>query len=907
MQSLSLSWIRQPFPPGKDLVKRPLPDGGHGHGSGSAPRSPRELQHAGSPSHAHNNLRQLHDQRASRQPSAPGSPRLSPRQGARAAPPVDAPVVGAAYVPPGLLDRPDILAAVCAGWTAGVGTTSGAGLANTFTDNAGGDALPATLFAGGLFNLLCSLVDTGLTLHAWREAHQQYQMFEALLQAQHLLLHRLKDQLRHGPDPQLQAEHDLAQFNVDVLIGLLKGFENAYLLSPERERAVERRQLHLDHLVTADEALRLRQQALAYPDERRQGLADHAEQRRDALQARIDAFDAASRVPLFERMREGLSHPLDLLGGLSDEQIAFLRDGVLQGAKVPFQFFNALATLLPQLITSGAAGAALDVMGQAVPPVAALLALAGLLTAHGDRVGGQKRMGKARAARRAKLRAFERVAWGLSPDSVDPGADPEQVKQALQVRRNLARQLAKAIQRTNQAKLVAWARQFRGKCNLLNVLLLLGGFVATLVGTGPYASIPATVVGSLLGLLLLLHLAKYQGYLAADKRRMRRRHEEATAFGDTGGVKAGQLYDGRQDGDTSMTDAQRQALRNNTYLSLAWLQGQLYEVGLQASQAPGGEPPLCDAERALLDAGVPPDTLRALRRATLVRTRAQHGQLVRAVATGTIGLRLFPIGPSAPVHGAADEGRAPVPVLRTQAAHAPGAFASLVDLDDAVKRAGKTQGRRRNKRVGRIARGFWFKPLATPKQAVKALKRHERRGDTEALAQLRRDLLQPLLSGLPLRPDGLGVAWPERYQGGGEDDPDTADCLIRFLRELQDTCRLGQLALADEQEKGRWSDRWMRRRLHDCAELVEYLVAAVQQERAQPEPWWDGLIDSHPVFRPADDEAERIDLWSSGREGDEALSVIDDPFSASQTSEASFHGDAPEQAAGPLPAYAIKV
>ncbi len=897
MQSLSLNWIRQPPFPCKARVERPsihpLPDGG----SGLAPRSPRTLQHPGSPSHAQNNLRQLHDQRASRQPSAPGSPRLSPRQGARAAPPVDAPVVGAAYAAPGLLDRPDLLAAVCAGWATGAGATSGTGLANAFTDNAGGDALPATLFAGGLFNLLCSLVDTGLTLHAWREAHQQYQAFEALLGAQHLLLHQLNDQLRHGPEPRLRAARDLAQFNVDALTGLLKGFEKAYLLGPERERAIERRQLHLDHLVSADEALRLRQQALAYPDERRQGLADHAERQRDALQARIDAFDAASRVPLFERMREGLSHPLDLLAGLSDEQIAFLRDGALQGAKIPFQLFSALATLLPHLLTSGAA---LDTVGQAVPPVAVLLALAHLLTANWDRVGGQKRMGKARAARLAKLQAFERVVWGLSPDSVTPGADPEQVKQALQVRRNLARQLAKAIQRTNQAKRVAWARKFRGKFNLVNFLLSLLGLAAMAAGTGSYGAIPAAVVGSALGLFLLTHLAKYQAYLAADKQRMRRRDREARALRDADGFKASELYAGRLGVDAPLNEAQRQALRHNTYLSLDWLQGQLYEVGLQASQAPGGAPPPCDAERALLDAGVAPDTLRALRQAAWVRTRAQHGQLVRAVATGTIGLRLFPSDPSAPLDGH----HAPVPVLRTQAAQAPTPFAHLADLDEAVKHAGKAQLRRDHNRVGRLARGFGRKSLATPGQALKALERHERRGDTEALAQLRRDLLQPLLSGLPLRPDGLGIAWPERYQGGGEDDPDTADCLIRCLRELQDTCRLGQLALADEQEKGRWSDRWMRRRLRDCAELAERLIQAVQQERAQPEPWWDALVDGPPVFRPADDEAEPIDLWSSGREGDEALSVVSGPPAAF---EASFHGDAPEQAANRLPAYAVKV
>lgn len=902
MQSLSLGWIRRPPSPRKARVEspptRPSPDGGHG--SDSAPRRPRTLQPPGSPSHAQNNLRQLHDQRASRQPSAPGSPRPSPRQGVRAAAPADAPVVGAAYVAPGLLDRPDLLSAVCASWAAGVGATSGAGLANAFTDSAGGDALPATLLAGGAFNLLCSLVDTGLTLHAWREARQQYQVFEALLGAQHLLLHQLNHQLRHGPDPRVQAARDLAQFNVDALIGLLKGFEKAYLLGPERERAAERRLLHLDHLVSADVALRLRQQALAYPDERRQGLADHAERQRDALQARIDAFDAASRVPLFERMRDGLHRPLDLLGGLSNEQVAVLRDGVLQGAKAPFQLFNALATLLPQLITSGAAGAALDTVGQAVPPVAALLALAGLLTAHGDHRGGRQRIGKARATRRAKLLTFERVVWGLSPDSFNPGADPEQVKQAQQVRRNLARQLVKAIQRSNQAKRVAWARQFRGKLNLFNFLLSLLGLAAMAAGTGSYGTIPAAVVGSALGLFLLTHLAKYQAYLAADRQRMRRRDREAQAFGDADGVKAGLLYAGRLDGDTSMSEAQRQALRHNTFLSLGWLQGQLYEAGLQASRGPEGEPPLCDAEQALLDAGATPDTLRALRQAAGVQTREQHGQLVRAVATGTIGLRLLASRPSAPLEG----DRAPGPVLRTHAAHAPTPFAPLADLIDAVKRAGKAERRRGHNRVGRLARGLWRKSLATPRQALKALERHERRGDTDALAQLRRDLLQPLLNGLPLRPDGLGIAWPERYRGNGDDDPDTADCLIRCLRELQDSCRLGQLALSDEQEKGRWSDRWMRRRLRDCAELAERLVQAVQQERAQPEPWWDELVDGPPVFRLADDEAERFDRWSSGREGDEALSVIDGPFDASG---ASWHGDAPEPAAGPLPAYAMKV
>lgn len=911
MQSLSLSWIRQPPsprkrpPPGTDTVgrgaerslSRPLPDSGGSRGS--APATPRRLAQR-EPSHAHNNLKRLQDLHASRPSPTPDNPRGSPRRTARATAPTDAPVVGATYVAPGLLDRPDLLAAVCAGWAGGVGLTSLTGALGSLDNNA--EALPCVLFAGGTFNLLCSLVDTGLTLHAWREAKKQYQVFESLLGAQHLMLHGLEHQLRHGPEPQLQAARDLARFNVDVLTSLLKGFEKAYLLPPERERAAERRRLQLEHLVSADEALRLRQQALAYPDARRQGLADDAEQRRDACQARMGAFDATSRVPLFERMREGLGHPLELLGQLSDEQIAFLRDGLLQGVKVPFHGFNLVAALLPHV--APVAGAALDTVGQAVPPVAALLAVLNLATANWDRQGGHKRMGKARAGRRARLKAFGDVVWGLAPERVDPHASPEQVQQAQQVRRNLARQLAKAIQRTNWAKCVALARKFRGKFNLANALLSLAGLVAMAAGTGSYGTIPASVVGALLGLWLLTQLAKYQGYLAADKRRMHRRHREAQDFGDADGAKAAQLYAGRLDGDASLTDAQRRALRGNAYLSLGWLQGQLYAAGLQATQARGDEPPLCDAEQVLLDAGVARESLRALRQATWIRTREQHGQMVGAVATGTLGLRLFPSAPHAPPDGGADGGHAAPAVLRTHAAQAPAPFATLTDLDDAVKRAGKTQLRRDHHRAGRLARGFWRKALATPRQAVKALERHQRRGDTDALAQLRRDLLQPLLNGLPLRPDGLGIAWPAHYRGTSEDDPDTADCLIRCLRELQDTCRLGQLALADGQEKARWSDRWMRRRLHDNAELAERLIQAVQDERVQPEPWWNELIEGPPVFRSADDEAERMDPWSSGQEGDEALSAIEGALDASQ---APFHGDASEQAAGPLPAYAIKV
>lgn len=913
----SLSWIHRPHTPRKhppsktDIVRmgaaeRSLTRSSTDSGSslGWEPATPRSLQYRGSPSHAHNNLRQLHDLRASRPSSAPDSPRLSPRPNARAAP-LDAPLVSASYVPPGMLDMNGAMAAVCASWAAGAGLTSVGSVVSNLGNNA--EALPCVLFAGGAFNLLCSLIDTGLTIHAWREAKKQYQVFESLLGAQHLMLHELKDQLRHGADPQLQAARDLAQFNVDVLSSLLKGFEKAYLLPAERPLASERRQLQLDHLVTADEALRLRQQALAYPDERRQGLADDAERRRDALQARIEAFDATSQVPLFERMREGLSHPLDLLGNLSDEQIAFLRDGVLQGAKVPLQFFNALAALLPHLVSSGAAGAALDTVGQVVPPLAVLLTMLNLVTAHWDQQGGQNRMRKARAGRDAKLRAFERVVRGFAPDSVDPHATPEQVQQTQRVRRNLARQLTKAVERANRAKCAALARKFRGKFNLANFLLSLAGVIAMAAGTGSYGTIPAAAVSAVLGLWLLTQLAKYQGYLAADKQRMHRRHREAEAFGDPNGVKTGQLYAGRLDGDASMTDTQRLALQDNTYLSLGWLRGQLYEVGLQASRALGSEPPLCDAEQALLDAGVPRETLHALRQAALVRTPAQHGRLVDAMATGVLGLRLFPADRRAPPDGVADGDHALPPVLRTRAAQALTSFASLADLDLAIKGAGKSQLRRRNKRPGRIARGFWFKPLATPKKMVRALDRHATRGDAPALNQLRRDVLQPLLNSLPLRPDGLGIAWPAHYRGTGEDDPDTADCLIRYLRELQDTCRLGQLALADGQQKERWSDRWMRRRLHDYAELAEALVAAVQQERHQAEPWWDELIDSHPVFRQADDAAERIDPWSSGHEGDEALSEMDFPSDTSEASEASFREDAPEQAAGPLPAYAIKV
>jgi hypothetical protein len=176
--------------------------------------------------------------------------------------------------------------------------------------------------------------------------------------------------------------------------------------------------------------------------------------------------------------------------------------------------------------------------------------------------------------------------------------------------------------------------------------------------------------------------------------------------------------------------------------------------------------------------------------------------------------------------------------------------------------------------------GIGPKRLATPRQATHWLKRHARRGETQALHELQRGVLEHLLHQLPRRADGLGIDWPERYRRG-QSDPDTADCLLAYLEEMQETCRLGDLALSDEQ-KTRWSDRWMRKRLQDNARLLEQLKDAVRAERPQAAPWWDELIDNPPVFRSLDEQAER------GEDGSD-----DDGFD--------------HRAPGPLPAYAIRV
>ncbi len=872
----SLPTFKHKAPPSRRGSERSSADSASGSGSGSALPSHRFPEHRDH-SHARNNLQLLQDQRGRRKGSTPRVPGHTPAA-PRAPGLEDAPVVSAAYTAPGLLDEPDALAVVCGAWAADVGFTSGTGIANILSG--GVDSLAVQTFTGGIFGLLFSVVDAGLTICAWREAKKQYQVFESLLGMQHLVQHRLKAHLRHDPDPALQAQWKLAQFNVGVLEGLLKAFEKAYLSPSEWPVAAQGRQLQLEHLVSADEALRLRQDALAYPDDRRQALADRAAQRRDALQTRIAEFDAASQVPLFERMREGLRHPIDLLDGLSDEQVAFLRDGVLQSAKLPFQLFTALSALLSQVIDSGLASAALDTVGDVAGPVGVLLTALGLLTAHWDQDGARKRQNKARAGRRAKLMAFENTVWRLHAASADPHADPEQLKQSRQVCHNVARQLAKAIQRANEGKRVAGARKLRGKLGKLNVLLLgLPGFIAWLAEATADAGIASLVVGGALGLWFLSQLTRYLAYLGADKRRMRRRDKEARAFGDADGSGAARLYAGHRDGEPGLDEARRQALSGNVYLSVGWLQGQLYEVGLQAMEARGGEPPLCDAERILLDAGVPADTLRHLRRAARIKTAQQHGQFVRAVATGALGLRAFLSGGHGARAAGTGEAHEPVSVVRTHAADAIGPFAHLADLDDAVKHMGKRE-RRALPPVARIVLGIGPKRLATPRQATHWLKRHARRGETQALHELQRGVLEHLLHQLPRRADGLGIDWPERYRRG-QSDPDTADCLLAYLEEMQETCRLGDLALSDEQ-KTRWSDRWMRKRLQDKARLLEQLKDAVRAERPQAAPWWDELIDNPPVFRSLDEQAER------GEDGSD-----DDGFD--------------HRAPGPLPAYAIRV
>jgi hypothetical protein len=767
-------------------------------------------------------------------------------------------VISTDNAPRGVLEQYQVMAAACASW--------GASVAGAHVGAWTGEAGVAATF--GIATTVFATYDMGLTFHSVRKARAQNQLFRQMLAAQFRLNHELNTRLRQGDDPLLRAALGVGRFNRDVLERLLNGHEKAWLSPRKQALAARRRPLELEHLLSADQALRLKKEALAHPhDPVRQASAAHAAQRRDELARRIAELEASPPLPLAQQWREALDHPIDTL---SDEQLVLLRDGYLQAAKLPFDAANHIGTLVatvPELAR----------LLQEVCGILGLVALPLSFTHLLDIWGGDRLRKKAHRGKLAVFKSFAALAALHAQGELDPGADPAMRAVRGRVCLNLMHFMALRHGVMHCLGLLGRFRGLKGLVGAANLPLVVTGLALVLAGVSSLGTAPGAAISALVGVPFMVALAGFLGLQYDDDRLARRQQRQARRFvREHGPAAIDDLYAGRRfDGDTAMTPRRLKALRDNTCLSIEWLAWQLHTVATQAEDTG-----LCHAERLLLALGQDPDALKALRQASRVQAPGKHLRNARAVVVERLGFKPFPDEDEPAEDSAVDataERHAPVPLLPGLTS-VRGPAAGLQHLETTIKAFDGLDPQRYPTRALRWLRRFGPHRFATPRRIVKAWERLDSHGPAEEREALPRSLLVLLLNQLPQRPDGRGIAWPEGYEG------DTGDCLARLLEALACGHENGAMDLTIEQRRD-WRSRRLARRLEWDARLARRLLASVQAERAQSDrtgesPWWDEVVDP-PVFLNADEEAERA--------------------------EASAVGPTPWQAPAPLPAYAIRV